>query len=146
MTSPWKPSIIVTFGENANMRWEKIIIICFLACHWCINTTKTTTSYFSITISIHGVTGVSFNDLTSIFRAEVICEISILSSCFTDFAFLCDDVYVVCYLTYIFKTDLNWPLKKMTRLYILIFKNYKGSGNDIGNLKFLTVMNTKGNS
>ena len=35
-------------------------------------------------------------------------------------------------------------LKKMTRLYI--FKNYKGSGNDIKNLKFLIVMNTKGNS
>ena len=74
---PLMNRIMVTFGENANMRWEKIIIICFLVCHWCINTTKTTTSYFSITISTHGVTGVSFNDLTSIFRAEVICEISI---------------------------------------------------------------------
>ena len=32
---PLMNRIIVTFGENANMRWEKIIIICFLACHWC---------------------------------------------------------------------------------------------------------------
>ena len=31
-----------------------------------------------------------------------------------------------------FKSDLKWPLKKMTRLYIQ--KNYKGSGNEIKNL------------
>ena len=50
------------------------------------------------------------------------------------FAFLCDDVYVGCYLTYIFKSDLNLPLRKW-RDYI--FKNYKGSGDEIRNLKIL---------
>ena len=53
---PLMNRIIVTLGENANMRWEKIIIIRFRACYWYIKHNKTTTSYFSITISIHGVT------------------------------------------------------------------------------------------
>ena len=35
-----------------------------------------------------------------------------------------------------FQNDLKWPLKKMTRLYA-VFKNYKGSGNEIKNLKIL---------
>ena len=35
-----------------------------------------------------------------------------------------------------FENDLKWPLKKMTRLYT-VFQNYKGSGNEIKNLKIL---------
>ena len=49
------------------------------------------------------------------------------------------------YSTYIFKGDLKWPLKKITRLYIQ--NVYIGSGNEMNNLKkFLKVMNTKGDS
>ena len=35
-----------------------------------------------------------------------------------------------------FQNDRKWPLKKMTRL-CAAFKNYKGSGNEIKNLKIL---------
>ena len=43
---PLMNRIIVTFGENANMRWGKIIIIRFLACHWCIKHNKNDNKLF----------------------------------------------------------------------------------------------------
>ena len=73
---PLMNRIIVTFGENANMRWEKIIIICFLACHWCIKHNKNNKlfQYYHFYTWCYWA---SLNDLSSIFRAEVIWEISI---------------------------------------------------------------------
>ena len=79
---PLMNRIIVTFGENANTRWEKIIIICFLACHWCIKHNKNNNKLFQYYHFYTWCYWVSLNDLrwllSSIFRAEVIWEISIL--------------------------------------------------------------------
>ena len=74
---PLMNRIIVTFGENANMRWEKIIIICFLACHWCVKHNKNNNKLFQYYHFYTWCYWVSLNDLSSIFRAEVIWEISL---------------------------------------------------------------------
>ena len=63
--------IIVTFGENANMRWEKIIIICFLACHWCIKHNKLFQYYHFYTWCYW----VSLNDLSSIINIVIMFHI-----------------------------------------------------------------------
>ena len=62
--------IIVTFGENANMRWEKIIIICFLACHWCIKHNKNNNKLFQYYHFCTWCYWVSLNDLKFYFQSR----------------------------------------------------------------------------
>ena len=98
------------------MRWEKIIIICFLACHWRIKHNKNNKKLFQYYHFYTWCFWVSLNDLSSIFRAEVIWEISIYShhvrvsqiSTTKDWSFVLKRFVGAGFSSYSWKSSLFW--------------------------------------